>query len=200
MKKIDRLKKALSVFLKENDASALAIVLHKAEESGAISYDTIEKLVNVDIDDLLLLALQWRLLLPVRAAKAGDWEDRMFIPGKGEQYRMPNVILYLVKNASASGEWDPEKAIIDVFNNIGEPDVEKMPVLFERIASEIKGHRINGNRIKSICRELGLEARVDPLVSEFKACGILSHKLSSLTEVSRAGTPIYEVNPALLVG
>lgn len=194
------LKKALNVFLKDNDASSLAIILHKAEKNGVILYEDIEKLIQDDVNDLLLLAFQWRLLLPVRAAKAGDWEDRMMVPGVGEQYRMPNVVQCLVKNALASGEWDPEKAIVDVFNNIGEPDIYKMPVLFERMASEIKGHRISGNRIKSICKELGLEARVDPLVSEFKACGIISHKLSSLTEVSRAGTPLYEVNPALLVG
>lgn len=200
MKRIDKLIKALSGFLKVNDAAALAIILDKAEENGSISYEDIETHVKGDIEDLLLLAFQWRLLLPVRAAKAGDWEDRMMIPKQGEQYRMPNVIRWLVKNALVSGEWDPEKAIIEVFKNIGEPDIEKMPILFERMVSGIKGHRINGNRIKSICKELGLEARVDPLVSELKACGILSHKLSSLTEVSRAGAPLYEVNPALLVG
>jgi hypothetical protein len=200
MNKTDKLKKALNSFLKDNDAKALAIILNKAEESGSISYEDIETLVDGDIEDFLLLAFQWRLLLPVRASKAGDWEDRMMIPQLGERYQMPNVVRWLVKNALASGKWDPEIAIIEVFKNIGEPDIEKMPILFERMVSGIKGHRINGNRIKSICRDLGLESRVDPLVSELKACGIISHKLSSLTEVSRAGAPLYEVNPSLLVG
>jgi hypothetical protein len=200
MNKTDKLKKALNSFLKDNDAKVLAIILNKAEESGSISYEDIETLVDGDIEDFLLLAFQWRLLLPVRASKAGDWEDRMMITQLGERYQMPNVVRWLVKNALASGEWDPEIAIIEVFKNIGEPDIEKMPILFERMVSGIKGHRINGNRIKSICRDLGLESRVDPLVSELKACGIISHKLSSLTEVSRAGAPLYEVNPSLLVG
>jgi hypothetical protein len=200
MNKTDKLKKALNSFLKDNDAKVLAIILNKAEESGSISYEDIETLVDGDIEDFLLLAFQWRLLLPVRASKAGDWEDRMMIPQVGERYQMPTVVRWLVKNALASGEWDPEIAIIEVFKNIGEPDIEKMPILFERMVSGIKGHRINGNRIKSICRDLGLESRVDPLVSELKACGIISHKLSSLTEVSRAGAPLYEVNPSLLVG
>jgi hypothetical protein len=200
MNKTDKLKKALNSFLKDNDAKVLAIILNKAEESGSISYEDIETLVDGDIEDFLLLAFQWRLLLPVRASKAGDWEDRMMITQLGERYQMPNVVRWLVKNALASSEWDPEIAIIEVFKNIGEPDIEKMPILFERMVSGIKGHRINGNRIKSICRDLGLESRVDPLVSELKACGIISHKLSSLTEVSRAGAPLYEVNPSLLVG
>jgi len=41
--------------------------------------------------------------------------------------------------------------------------------------------------------------RVYPIVSELKACGIISPKLSSLTDSSRVGTPIYELNPSLFV-
>ena len=75
-----------------------------------------------------------------------------------------------------------------------------MPRLVERMASKVKGHRINGIQIKKICSELGLVERVDPLVSELKACGILSHKLNALADIIREGAPIYEINPALLVG
>jgi hypothetical protein len=200
MKEIENLEKALSAFLKSKDAAALAGVLHNAEKNGSISYEEVDSLVPDDAEDILLLAFQWRLLLPVRASKAGDWEDRMMIPQIGERYTIPNVVRYLIKNAQENGEWNPEKAITDVFTSIAEPDVDKMTVLFERMVSEMKGHRIKGTSIKNICSELGLVSRVDPLVSELKACGILSHKLSSLTEVSRAGAPLYEVNPSLLVG
>jgi hypothetical protein len=192
--------KALSGFLNDTDAEEIAGLLDRTVESGTITFEDAEKIVKGDVEDILLLALKWRLLLPVRAAKAGDWEDRMVIPRKGEIYHMPNVVRHLVKIALANGTWDPEKAIFEVFESIGEPDTDKMPVLVERIASVIKGHRINGNQIKAICKELGLETKVDPLVSELKACGILSHKLSSLTEVSKAGAPLYEINPSLLVG
>ena len=200
MDRIDNLTKALRSFLNDTDAEEISGLLNKASESDTITFEDAERTVKGDIEDILLLALKWRLLLPVRASKAGDWEDRMMIPRQGEIYHSPNVVRHLVKNAQANGTWEPEKAIIDVFKNIGEPDTDKMPVLVERMASVIKGHRINGNQIKAICKELGLEAKVDPLVSELKACGILSHKLSSLTEVSKAGAPIYEINPSLLVG
>jgi hypothetical protein len=200
MNKIDNLIKALRSFLNDTDAREISGLLSKSAESGTITFEDAERTVKGDIEDILLLALKWRLLLPVRASKAGDWEDRMMIPRQGEIYHSPNVVRHLVKNAQLNGTWEPEKAIVDVFNNIREPDTDKMPVLVERMASVIKGHRINGNQIKTICKELGLEAKVDPLVSELKACGILSHKLSSLTEVSKAGAPIYEINPSLLVG
>jgi len=70
----------------------------------------------------------------------------------------------------------------------------------ERMASELKGRRITGVKIKEICKELALDDRVDPLLSELKAVGIMSPKLTSLTEASRAGSPIYEFSPSLLVG
>ena len=198
--KMNNLEKALGSFLKGDDAVKLARLLGEAIKTGTISYEDAQKIVGDDAEDILTLGYGWRLLLPARASKAGDWEDRMMIPQPGETYQMPNVAKHLVENANKTGHWDPEKAIVEVFKNIGEPDLDKMPLLVEGMASEIKGHRVSGIKIKKICAELGLAERIDPLVSELKACGILSHKLGALTEASRTGSPIYELNPSLLVG
>jgi len=197
---MNNIEKALTSFLESDDAHKMAMLLAEAMKTGDISYDQAKAILNEDPEDMLTLGYAWRVLLPVRAARGGDWEDRMLIPRPGEKYQMPNVIRHLVANSVATGTWEPEKAILEVFRSIGEPDMDKMLVLVERIASELKGHRIYGVKIKEICKELGLVDRVDPLVSELKAVGILSHKLTSLTEVSRAGSPIYELNPSLLVG
>jgi len=197
---MNRLEKALSSFLKSEDAHKLAPLLEKAVGTGKVSYQEARRIVNDDVEDLLILAYSFRLLLPVRAAKSGDWEDRMLIPQPGEEYDMPNVARHLVKAAKGTGQWDPETAIVGVFGNIGDPDSNKMPTLVGRMASETRGRRISGIQIKRICAELGLGDRVDPLLSELKACGIMSPKLSSLTEASREGSPIYELNPSLLVG
>ena len=140
------------------------------------------------------------MLLPMKAAKAGDWEDKILIAQPGETYQAVNVVKHLVENASKTGRWDPEIAITQAFEDIGEPEIDKMPKLVAGIASQVKGRRISGVQIKRLCVELGLGNRVDPLISELKACGIISPKLSSLTDPSRTGTPIYELNPCLLVG
>ena len=195
-----KLQKALSGFLKSEDANKLARLLGKAAKSGKVSREEATRLVNDEAEDILILGYSWRLLLPTRAARTGDWEDRMLIAQPGETYQMPNVVRHLVENAKQTGRWDPEKAIIEVFRHIGDPDSEKMPILVGRMASEVKGRRISGVQIKRICTELGLGDRVDPLLSELKACGIMSPKLSSLTDAARAGSPIYELNPSLLVG
>jgi hypothetical protein len=198
--KIRNLQKALNSFLKNEDADKLAPILAEALKARTVSYEKAGELNGEDAEDILTLAYGWRLLLPVRASKAGDWEDRMLIPRPGETYEMPNVVKYLVIEAVRTGNWDPEKAIIEVFRSIEEPDLDKMVALIEGIASKIKGHRIIGSKIKKVCNDLDLVDRVDPLVSELKACGILSHKLGAITEAGRIGSPIYEINPSLLVG
>lgn len=194
------LEKVLSSFLEAEDAQKLALLLEEAVGKGRITYEEVTRLIGDDAEDILILAYGWRLLLPSRAAHAGDWEDRMLLPRAGEIYQMPNVVKQLVKNAIQAGHWEPEKAILQVFQESREPESEKLLQLVERMASELKGRRIYGVDIKRLCVELGLKDRVDPIVSELKACGIVSHKMASFTDAAREGSPIYEFNPSLLVG
>ena len=199
----DSYAKAVSLYSEGNNDAALAELnwTLNLRPSYLEAIRLRERIINEDPEDILILGFGWRLLLPVRATKTGlDWEDRMLIPQSGEMYQTSNVTKHLVENATKTGLWDPEEAIFGVFSDIGDPDSDKMPLLVGRMASEAKGHRISGVQIKRICTELGLEDRIDPLTSELKACGIMSPKLTSLTEASRAGSPIYEFNPSLLVG
>ena len=195
-----KLKTALSSFLKADDAAKMAQLLEMVVRNRKASYEEAKAVIGADIEDILILGYGWRLLLPVKASKAGDWEDRMLIAQPGDIYQTVNVVKHLVKNASKTSRWDPETAITEAFKDIGEPEIDKVRTLVARIGSEAKGRRITGVQIKRLCTELGLGDRVDPLVSELKACGIISPKLSSLTDPSRVGTPIYELNPSLFVG
>jgi hypothetical protein len=195
-----KLKTALSSFLKADDAANMAQLLEIVVRNKEASYEELKAAIGDDIEDILILGYGWRLLLPMKAAKAGDWEDRMLTAQPGDIYQTVNVVKHLVKNASKTSRWDPEIAITEALKDIGEPEIDKVRDLIARIGSEAKGRRISGVQIKRLCTELGLGGRVDPLVSELKACGIMSPKLSSLTDPSRVGTPIYEINPSLFVG
>jgi hypothetical protein len=195
-----KLKIALSSFLKADDDAKMAQLLEMVIRNRKASYEEAKAVIGADIEDILILGYGWRLLLPVRASKAGDWEDRILVAHPGEIYHTTNVVKHLVRNASETGRWDPETAVTEAFKDIGEPEIDKIQTLVARIGSEAKGRRISGIQIKRLCAELGLGDRVDPLLSELKACGIISPKLSSLTDPSRVGTPIYELNPSLFVG
>ncbi len=199
-KKLENLRRALESFLEKGDAAGLAPLLLHTLNTGSLTYEQAEAVLGEDPEDMLILGYQWRLLLPMRASKAGDWEDRMMLPHPGERYQLPNVARHLVLGAAEHGLWEPEKAIREVFGAIGEPELDKMVPLVEGLASQTRGHRLTGTAVVQVCRDLGLGKRVDPLVSELKACGVLSHKLGALNEATRAGTMLYEINPSLLVG
>jgi hypothetical protein len=196
----DRLAMALSTILghaKINNKQSQ--VLAYAAVKGTVSYQEIKEIIKDDPEDFLLLADKWRLLLPVRTAKSSGWEDRLLIIKNVEVYEIPNVIRYLVREAVKTGIWDPEKAIVKLFKELEDPDCTKIPGLVRSIVEEAVNHKIIGNQIKSICVQLGLGDRVDGIIAELKAAGIISPRLSSVPEVNRKGSPIYELNPSVVL-
>jgi hypothetical protein len=197
----DRLEKALSDILGPlKITSRLSQVLAYAAAKQTVSYQELKEIIKDDPGDVLLLADEWRLLLAVRTAKSSGWEDRLLLLKEGEIYAIPNVIRYLVKDALDTGRWDPEKATIELFKELADPVWGQIPGLVRSIAEEAVNHTITGNQIKKICLYLGLNNRVDGLIAGLKVAGIISPKLSSVPEVIRAGSPIYELNPSVTIG
>jgi hypothetical protein len=197
---MNKLEKALSRLLKNSEfISYLAPILAHASEKSIVSYREVAQIANDDADDVLLLGNEWRLLLPVRTVKSAAWEDRLLLFEPGESYEMPNIIRYIVEEASKTGHWDSERAITKIFRDMGEPSWGRMPKLIEQLEAQSKNHRVNAIQIKKICSELGLGDRVDALIAGLKASGVVSPKLGSLAEVSQAGSPLYELNPSLFL-
>jgi len=196
----DRLERALSRILGAvKSTSKLSQVLAYAVVNGTVSYQETREIIKDDPEDVLLLADKWRLLLPVRTAKSAGWEDRMLVLRDGEIYEIPNLIRYLVKDALDTGQWNPEKSIIELFKKFEDPDWEKIAGLVRSIAEKAIDYKINGNQIKNICIQSGLNNRVDGLIAELKAAGIISPKLGSIPDVVGAQSPIYELNPSVII-
>jgi len=196
----DRLEKALSRILGPvKSTSKLSQVLAYAVVKGTVSYQETKEIIKDDPEDILLLADKWRLLLPVRTTKSSGWEDRVLVLRDGEKYEIPNVIRYLIRDALDTGRWDPEKTIIKLFKEFGDPDWEKITGLVRSITEKATYYKITGNQIKEICLQFGLNNRVDGLIAELKAAGIISPKLGSIPDVVEARSPIYELNPSIII-
>ena len=197
---MNKLESALSRLLNHSElTSRLVPVLSSASKRGRVSYREVEKMVNGDAEDVLLLGNEWRLLLPVRTLKSAAWEDRLLVTKPEELYEAPNIVRYLVEDASRTGRWNPEQAITELFREMGEPDWGQMPKMVERLGEQAKDYRITAAQIKMVCNELGLGDRIDALIAELKGSGVMSPKLGALAEVSQAGMPIYELNPSLFI-
>jgi hypothetical protein len=198
---VNGLERALATFLGTRKlAGSLARVLIRACKAGKISYDEVDEVAKDDSEDVLLLGFELRLLLPTRSARGTlEWGDAVLLPKPGEMYKMPNVVKCLVEEAIRTGRWDPDSAVSKVFMIMGESEWEEAQKLVQKLGEEAKNCKINAIQIKRVCRELDLEDKVDLLIAELKASGVMSPKLGSLNEVIREGSPIYELNPSLSV-
>lgn len=198
---IDNLKKALnSLDIREGELDKWAEVLAFAQDKEVITYDEIKQKVKEDQEDLLLLAYQYRLLIPLKTDQSLAWEYRDLQAIAGEKYKMPRIVKYLVENGKRAGKWNPELAIVKVFKDMEEPLWDKMPKLVQILGQEAVNYKINGYQIKDICINLGLKDQTGRLIAELKGSGIMSPKLSSFAAVSKAGSPIYELNPSIVDG
>jgi hypothetical protein len=197
---MSNLEKALSGLLKNDELTAvLALVLAYASKTGRISYSKVTEIVGENPEEVLLLGNRWRLFLPVKVEKSGAWEDRLLLCKPGESYVLPNIVRDLVQNASRTGCWASMKAIAEVFKETGEPAWQQMPELAAELWREARDGQVSAVQIKETCTRAGLGDRVDVLIAELKSTGVMSPKLGSLAEVSRATSPIYELNPSLFV-
>jgi len=173
----------------------VARLLNQASYTGRISYQEARQLLGDDLEEALLSAVHMRLLIPVRSVNDSlNWVDAMLVLEPGEIYKMPNIARQIVKHAGVSGEWDPMHAVSTLFEEMGEPNWNLVPMLVQRLCKKATDQHVNGFEIGEVCTEMGLGDRVGALILELKGAGIISPKLDSFAEVRRAGAPIYEIN------
>ena len=197
---MNKLEQAVSCLTDSNKLTVeLARILDIASQWGTIRYEQVESIAGNETEDVLLIAWQWRLLIPIRTLRCGEWDDRMLLLAPGEQYEMPNISRLMVKDAQCSGNWDADKAITAFFEAAGEPLWRLIPSLVRRIKEGCPVQGINAKQIKVACREMGFGERIDTIIAILKGAGIISPKLGSLAHMSRTQIPLYEINPVLFI-
>jgi len=193
------LKEALSSFLGNTELTgSLAQILTYISKKDRVTCSEVAETVGDNAEEVLLLGNEWRLILPMRTRRTSSWEDRLLLFDPVELYEVPNIVRYLVEKASETGLWEPGVALSELFREMGDPHWNIIPRLVERLGDQSKNYRITAIQIKEICGGLGLGDRVDALIVELKGSGVISPKLRSPAEVSRAGAVIFELNPSLL--
>ncbi len=195
---MDKLNKALKIFLdQEQEVDKLALVMTILSEKGTISYDDVEEISGESTEDILLIGWKWKLLIPMRTSRSGEWDDRLLIAETGELYQIPNVVKYLIDDARLTGEWNSNIAVTKLFKDMEESAFKIIPEMVRKMGEKAADHKINAFQIKAACRDVGLEERIDTLIAILKGSGIMSPNLASLAQVTRAGSPLYELNPCV---
>lgn len=198
---IENVAKALSEFIDERPLTeplARSLILFLDEQ--IVSADSLKSALGRNYLDVLLLAFEWRMLLPFSATKTCAWEDRLLVSVQATQYEIPKAVLYVVREAASQGKWLVEDGLTKLFHD-AETTLfpEKMFSLFLLIIQRSRFKTVSGRDIVSCCRAMDLPNMADQTIAVFKGLGIISPKLSSVGSLSLSSGPLYEVNPSLCV-
>lgn len=196
---IRRLRAALGSFLGPDEVTAETVLsINKTSEKGRISFSEVQEICGDNAEDVLLLCWEWRLLVPVRSSKCGEWDDRLLMLDSGEIYELPNVVKHLVRSACRTGQWDPDLALTEIFPDIDKTLRHRMPDLLKQMGGLAHFNVINAFQIRRACARANVKQSVDAVIALLKAGGVISPKLRALSDVAKAGSPVYEINPCVL--
>lgn len=188
---IEDLEAALQNRFPREEVKPMAEILSIAAEKGSIIYDEFEMREDLK-EDLLLLLVNEKLLIPARTSRSLAWEDRTTIFKSGEVFEMPNVVGHLIRYAERTGEWSPDHAVRRYLEEIGETAPEKILSLFDRVKENAGEDRITPEAMLEASEELDLTANLGRIIAELKGGGIIS---PCLRDPSRLR---YEINPSLV--
>jgi hypothetical protein len=199
MSALQNIQAALDALMGESESltGELAAVLDYCRRLESITFEQVTRIVGAETGELLLLAWDWKLLIPRRVHQCAEWDDRILLLQPGERYDLVNLVRWLLASAAESGAWDPSPVIEDLYDHMGEPESAKIPALVHTIVRKTRGRRISGAGIQAACVGTGLGHRTGAMIAILKGGGVISPGLMSSSPRARTGSPIYDVHPVL---
>jgi hypothetical protein len=196
---MNNIKQAIRSIIKDTtDLDPICNVLFYAAEMDIIHYETIQEVAGSSTVEILLEMWEWKLLLPIRSSKCGEWDSRVMLMQPGEVFEMPNISRALTSNAIESGKWVTPWAIQHLLQEMGEPDWEKMPALVRELKDSCVHNVISGARIGAACGHHKLKEKTGALIAVLKGAGIISPKLMAMDpKRMQSASPLYEFNPCV---
>jgi hypothetical protein len=196
---ITNLTQALSGFIKENEfAEPLARGMLLFLENETVAFDRLKALFGPDYVDILLLAFDWKLIIPLIPSKTCAWEDLAVSGINAPLYTMPKAVFYVLQEAMNKGIWDVDMGLKIMFETLDisvPPD--KMVELVEELFNREKFMCVSARDIDIACRTVGLPGFADQVIAILKGVGIISPKLGYLGKSKPSLGPLYDVNPSL---
>jgi len=177
--------------------SDLAQILSLFLNVDRVDYRKLAAVAYGSLDDVILTLWEWKLVIPVRSSKCSEWDSRVLLAEPEESYEMPNISKMLVKKGMETGKWESTAAILDLFQDMGEPEWEKMPALILSIKKNSMHNTINGSKIGILCIQNGLKDKTGAMIAVLKGAGVISPKLAAISQVLRSKSPLYEYNPSV---
>ena len=177
----------------ESDAALLASILEENLHRETIRYQEIS-MDGRRKRDLMLLAFEERILIPVKSRSGPAWEDRILDFDKGARFFIPPVVKAVLGTISESGNPACEAAIRRMLAEGVPEDMDGLIQVLKAIMKHANNFTFETGLLEIFFRETDMGCDLHDLVDVCVIFGIMSPcpQRSLIT-----GLSWYEINPTL---
>jgi hypothetical protein len=184
---------ALLNFFSETDAFLLAKLLKDNLCKETIRYQEID-IVESQKKDLVLLAFEERILIPVKSWRGPAWEDKILDFNKDGHYFIPPFVKAMVNTICETGKSSCNTAVRKTLTHVIQEDISGFIKLLQTIMKHAYNYKFEIGLLKIFFKETAVGGDLHDIIDTFVICGIMSPcpRKSLMT-----GLSWYEINPTL---
>ena len=193
LKRENKLFNALLIFFSETDAFLLAEFLKNNLCKETIRYQEID-IMESQKKDLILLAFEERILIPVKTRSGPAWEDKILDFRKDGHYFIPPLVKAIVNTICETGKPSCDTAVRKTLTHVTQQDLSGFIQLLQKIMKHAYNYIFETGLLKIFFKETAVDGDLHDILDIFVICGIMSPcpRKSLMT-----GLSWYEINPTL---
>ncbi len=184
---------ALLILFSKSDAFLLAELLKNNLYKETIRYDEID-IKESQKKDLILLAFEERILIPVKSRSGPAWEDKILDFRNEGHYFIPPVVKAMVNTIRYTGKPSCGTAVRKTLANVIQEDIGGFIKLLQTTMKHAGNYTFETGLLEIFFREASVDSDLHDIIDIFVIYGIMSPcpQRSLMT-----GLSWYEINPTL---
>jgi hypothetical protein len=184
---------ALLILFSKSDAFLLTELLKDNLYKETIRYDEID-IKESQKKDVILLAFEERILIPVKSRSGPAWEDKILDFRNDGRYFIPPVVKAMVNTIRDTGKPSCDTALRKTLANVTQEDIGGFIKLLQTIMKHANNSTFEAGLLEIFFREAAVNSDLHDIVDIFVIYGIMSPcpQRSLMT-----GLSWYEINSTL---
>ena len=164
---------ALLKFFSESDAFLLTELLKDNLYKETIRYEEID-IVESQKKDLILLAFEERILIPVKSRSGPAWEDKILDFRKEGRYFIPPVVKAIVDTMCETGVPSCDTAVRKTLTNMTQENRSDFIKLLQTIMQHAGNYTYEAGLLEIFFREADMDGDLHDIIDIFVIYGIMS--------------------------
>ena len=164
---------ALLKLFSESDAFLLSELLKNNLYKETIRYEEIG-INEKQKKDLILLAFEERIMIPVKSRSGPAWEDKILDFRKEGLYFIPPVVKAIVDTICETGMPSSDAAVRKTLTNVSQEDRRDFIKLLQTIMKHTGNYTYEAGLLEIFFKESGMDGDLHDIIDIFVIYGIMS--------------------------